>query len=84
MTALEKVEIRRTEQILEKGTDESGFTVAMYFSNLVSLIVGMIVYYGLIIILAIVVMVQIYDYHYDYEGFLQAYIHQSHHEFKTP
>jgi hypothetical protein len=57
MAALEKVEIRRTEQILESATDESGYTVAMYFSNLVSLIVGMLVYYGLLIILAIVVLV---------------------------
>jgi len=84
MTALEKMEFRRTEEILERGTEESGFTIIMYFSNLVSLIVGMLIYYGLLIILGIVVLVQLYDYHYDYDGFLRAYIYQNHHEFKTP
>ena len=57
MTALEKMEFRRTEEILERGTEESGFTIIMYFSNLVSLIVGMLIYYGLLIILGIVVLV---------------------------
>jgi len=45
----------------------------MYFANITSLVLTMLVYYGLVIILLLAIGIQVYDYHYNYEFFVQYY-----------
>lgn len=49
---------------------ESGFTVAMYFSNILSLVLTMLLYYGLMIILMIAILIAVYDYNYNYDDYV--------------
>ena len=49
---------------------ESGFTVAMYFANILSLVLTMLLYYGLMIILGIAMLIAIYDYNYNYDDYV--------------
>ena len=56
------------EDILSSDYDpESNVTIALYFLNLLSFILVMLVYYGLVIILVITMLIHIYDYNYNYE-----------------
>ena len=67
---MEKMETRRTQQIIEHQMRESGFTVAMYFANILSLVLTMLLYYGLIIILGIAMLIAVYDYNYNYDDYV--------------
>ena len=51
------MEARKTAQIIEEFFIESNGTVFLYFANLISLILIMLVYYGLVVILLIAVMI---------------------------
>jgi hypothetical protein len=68
--ALQKMETRRTQQILESQMVERGFTVAMYFCNILSLVITMLLYYGLMIIMSITFMIALYDYNYNYDDYM--------------
>ena len=50
---------------------ESGFTVAMYFINILSLVLTMLIYYGLLIILGIALCIALYDYNFNFEDYQQ-------------
>ena len=45
-------------------------TITWYFINLVSFILVLLLYYGLIIVLGITMCIHFYDYVYNYEEFL--------------
>jgi len=60
-----------SKEILESEFDpESTFTVALYFVNLLSFILTMLIYYGLIIVMGIAMLIHLYDYIYNYEEFV--------------
>ena len=73
---------RRTKAVLDECTVETGYTVIMYFTNIISLVLLMLLYYGLIIILIIAIMIQVYDYHYNHEIFMELYLTKTH-EFRS-
>lgn len=49
---------------------ESGRTVAMYFFNILSLVLTMLVYYGLMIIMGIALIIAAYDYNFNYDDYV--------------
>ena len=56
----------------------------MYFTNIVSFILVLLIYYGLLIILFIAFAIHLYDYKYNYDDFLAFWNSKPHsHEFKT-
>jgi len=65
------MEARKTAQIIDEYFIESNQTVFLYFANLISLILIMLVYYGLVVILLIAIMIQLYDYNYNHEEFVK-------------
>lgn len=65
------MEARKTAQIIDEYFIESNQTVFLYFANLISLILIMLVYYGLVVILLIAIMIQFYDYNYNHEEFVK-------------
>jgi hypothetical protein len=81
----EQIELKTTSDILKEANDpESGRTVIMYFSNIVSFILALLVYYGLLIILFIAFAIHLYDYNYNYEDFVAYWNTKPHsHEFKS-
>ena len=68
----ESLEYKKTAVLLEH-VDESTQTVMMYFINLVSLIIVMLLYYGLVIIIFITLLIHLYDYNYNYEQWAEDY-----------
>ena len=59
---------KTVEDILSSDYDpESNLTIGLYFLNLLSFILVMLVYYGLVIILMITMCIHLYDYNYNYE-----------------
>jgi len=51
---------------------ESNNTIALYFINLVTFILTMLVFYGLVSIIAITLTIYLYDYTYNYEDLMQG------------
>ena len=48
---------RRLKNVLEYVTDETTFTIFMYFGNIISLVIVMLFYYGLVIILVVAILI---------------------------
>lgn len=71
-TIYDYVESPKTiEEMLGGDYDpESNKTITLYFINLISFILVMLVYYGLVIILLITMGIHVYDYNYNYEEWL--------------
>ena len=68
------LEMKRTHDMIQSvGDPESTRTVVFYFSNIIFFLLSMMVYYGLIIILVTTFAIQLYDYRYNYEDFIQEY-----------
>jgi len=73
---------RRTKTVLDECTEESSYTIIVYFANIICMVLLMLLYYGLLIILIIAVLIQLYDYHYNHEIFMDIY-HNKHQEFRS-
>lgn len=77
--------MKNTSDILKEASDpESGKTVAFYFGNIISFILVLLIYYGLLIILFIAFCIHLWDYNYNYDDFLEYWNAKPHsHEFKS-
>ena len=73
---------RRTKAVLDECTEETSYTIIAYFANIIFLVLLMLLYYGLLIILIIAVMIQLYDYHYNHEIFMDIYLNKQN-EFRS-
>ena len=67
---------RRTKAVLEEMTEETSYTIIAYFTNIIFLVLTMLIYYGLLIILIIALLIQLYDYHYNHEIFMDIYMNK--------
>lgn len=82
------IENRNTSDILKDlGDPESPRTIGFYFANIICFILVMLIYYGLLIIIMIALGIQLYDFNYNYEEFMEQFnskaIHPTSAEFKT-
>lgn len=76
------LDYRRTKSIIDECTQESVYTISAYFTNIISFVLVMLLYYGLVIILIIALLIQLYDWNYNHEIFMDAYVKKTH-EFRT-